>query len=132
MIKITDKSSCCGCTACANICPNESIKMLPDEEGFLYPSIEISSCVECGMCNKVCPIQQGQKHKSGNLESYVLRTKSNDILMNSTSGGFVTPLAEYVLKHSGVVCAATYDENFTVKHIVINSGGYSPEQHSGI
>lgn len=37
MINIADKSACCSCTACANICPKEAIKMIPDEEGFLYP-----------------------------------------------------------------------------------------------
>ena len=30
MIHITKKSSCCGCTACFNICPKNAISMQPD------------------------------------------------------------------------------------------------------
>lgn len=32
-----DRSECCGCTACAAICPRDAITMEPDEEGFAYP-----------------------------------------------------------------------------------------------
>lgn len=123
MINITDKSACCGCTACANICPKGAIEMTPDEEGFLYPSVDKNSCVECGLCDRVCPIRQKSESKPKKVESYVLRTKADDVLMNSTSGGFVTPLAEYVLEQNGVVCAAAYDKDFTVKHIFVNSNG---------
>lgn len=121
MINITDKSECCGCTACANACPNKAIKMTPDEEGFLYPFINKNYCIECGLCVKVCPIQQKYEIMPRNVDSYVLRTKEDDVLMKSTSGGFVTPLAEYILEHDGVVCAAAYDKDFTVKHIMIES-----------
>lgn len=133
MINITDKSACCGCTACASICPKEAIEMTPDEEGFLYPSVDKCSCIECGLCDKVCPIQQKCESKLEKEESYVIRTKENDVLMNSTSGGFVTPLAEYVLDHNGIVCAAAYDENFAVKHILVNStvGGGSLDSIRG-
>ena len=37
MIKITDKSLCCGCTACMNACPAQCIVMRRDREGFDYP-----------------------------------------------------------------------------------------------
>ena len=121
MINITDKAACCGCTACANICPKKAIEMIPDEEGFLYPSVDKNSCVECGLCDSVCPIKQKCESKPKEVKSYVLRTKATDVLMNSTSGGFVTPLAEYVLEHNGMVCAAAYDKDFTVKHIMLES-----------
>lgn len=121
MINITDKAACCGCTACANICPKGAIEMEPDEEGFLYPSVDKNFCMECGLCDKVCPVQQKCESKLKSVESYVLRTKADDVLMNSTSGGFVTPLAEYILEHNGIVCAAAYDKDFTVKHIIIES-----------
>lgn len=97
--------------------------MAPDEEGFLYPHVDKNSCVECGLCDKVCPIQQKCVDRPKKVESYVLRTKADDVLMNSTSGGFVTPLAEYVLEHNGIVCAAAYDKDFTVKHIFVNPNG---------
>ena len=52
MIHITKKSSCCGCTACFNICPKNAISMQPDEEGFLYPVVDQEKCVDCGLCEK--------------------------------------------------------------------------------
>ena len=56
MITITDKTNCCGCQACANICPKQCISMRADEEGFLYPHVDKTACVSCGLCEKVCPI----------------------------------------------------------------------------
>ena len=34
------KEECCGCTACAAICPKGAILMERDYEGFEYPRIE--------------------------------------------------------------------------------------------
>lgn len=31
MIKVDDKTVCCGCATCANLCPNESISMEKDK-----------------------------------------------------------------------------------------------------
>lgn len=127
MIQIIDKAKCCGCTSCVNVCPQSAISMSPDEEGFCYPVINMDICIDCGICNKVCPIENRLVNKNAVLESYVLRTKNNNVLMNSTSGGFITPLATYVLDHYGVVCAASYDNDFKVKHTIIdnlNGGGY--------
>ena len=45
MISITDKTQCCGCTACQQICPVKCIAMEPDEEGFLYPKINETACI---------------------------------------------------------------------------------------
>lgn len=133
MIKIKDKTKCCGCTACANACPKLAIKMLPDEEGFCYPAIDMDLCIDCGVCNKVCPVESKLLSDTGAIASYVLRTKDKDVLKNSTSGGFITPLAIYLLNHGGVICAASYDKSFKVKHALIEtSGGGTPFPVSGV
>ena len=54
MIHITDKSQCCGCTACASICSHDAIAMQPDAMGFLYPVVKGHKCIDCGLCEKVC------------------------------------------------------------------------------
>lgn len=64
MIVIRDKDKCCGCGACAQICPKHCILMKPDDEGFLYPDVDKSSCVDCGKCEKVCPSCDGEKETS--------------------------------------------------------------------
>ena len=56
MLQITDKSKCCGCNACVQRCPKQCIVMHEDEEGFLYPQVDVTLCVDCGLCEKVCPM----------------------------------------------------------------------------
>ena len=50
MLQITDKSKCCGCNACVQRCPKQCIVMHEDEEGFLYPQVDVTLCIDCGLC----------------------------------------------------------------------------------
>ncbi|MCD7884750.1 MAG: hypothetical protein LUI87_13760 [Lachnospiraceae bacterium] len=59
---------------------------------------------------------------SKKLKTYVVRTTDSNILRKSTSGGFITPLAEYIINNGGVVCAATYNNDFGVEHQIISGG----------
>lgn len=56
-VLFVDKSECCGCSACSDICPMSAIKMLEDNEGFLYPYIENDKCICCNTCVAVCPLK---------------------------------------------------------------------------
>ena len=116
MIEINDKYQCCGCTACVNICPKNCITMAPDEEGFLYPEVNKDLCINCGLCEKVCPVIKPADIQRGERTSYAIRSKNSDVLRNSTSGGFFTPLANYVLNNGGVICAVTYSDEWMVAH----------------
>ena len=60
-ILFEQKEDCCGCTACAAVCPRDAIRMTADTEGFLYPVINEKLCVACYQCVKVCPIKQAKK-----------------------------------------------------------------------
>jgi coenzyme F420-reducing hydrogenase beta subunit len=126
MIDIINKTDCCGCTACASICPKDAIVMEPDFEGFLYPKVLADKCVDCGLCEKACPVMHKPEKKDQFLSSVVLRIKREDVLQGSTSGGFTTPLVEWVLEQGGAVCAATYDKDFRVVHAIIDT--MDPEQ----
>ena len=55
-----EKTECCACTACMFICPQKAIAMYEDEEGFLYPNIDISKCIQCGMCLTVCAFKRAK------------------------------------------------------------------------
>ena len=52
-----DAASCYGCRACMQICTKGAISLQPDEEGFLYPSLDESKCIGCGACEERCPYQ---------------------------------------------------------------------------
>ena len=58
------KENCCGCTACAEVCPVHAINMKVDEEGFSYPYVEKDKCIHCGKCDRVCgfvPVEKNQE-----------------------------------------------------------------------
>ena len=57
---------CCGCEACAQICPKNNIEMRQDLEGFYYPSItNEDNCVNCGRCIAVCPMKNPSRKTQG-------------------------------------------------------------------
>ena len=113
MIQITDKSKCCGCTACDNVCPQNAISMLPDEEGFLYPHVCLSDCVDCGLCEKACPVLHAERRQE-KTEGYIIRNRDAKILEESTSGGAFTAFAAYLMGQGYVVYGAGYDDNMQV------------------
>ncbi len=118
MIEIKNKSNCCGCTACKNICPKNAIVMLEDEKGFKYPQIDKQKCINCGLCEMVCPILK----KSVPIEkmiAYAAINKDETIRMNSSSGGIFTLLAENIIQKGGAVFGVELDENFHAKHTYI-------------
>ena len=115
MIEITDKSQCCGCTACASVCPKMCIAMKEDEEGFLYPEADASLCIGCGLCEKVCPVlHQGDARKP--LAVYAAKNRDENVRMASSSGGIFSLLAERVIDDGGVVFGARFDDNWEVIH----------------
>lgn len=118
MIQITDKSQCCGCTACASICTHDAITMQPDAMGFLYPVVDTDKCVDCGLCEKVCAFND-HYDTSQNLpqpDAYAARHKNMDEVETSRSGAAFIAISDYVLENGGVVYGAGYTDHFRVVH----------------
>ena len=115
MISITRKQDCCGCNACAQICPKQCITMQEDDEGFLYPRVDTENCIDCHLCEKICPVSNhGTERKP--LKVYAAINKDEEVRKQSSSGGIFTALAEQVIKQGGVVFGARFDERWQVKH----------------
>lgn len=118
MIHISDPSACCGCTACASICPRDAITMEPDALGFVYPKVNEDKCIECGLCEKVCafndhydtslnftrPLAYGGRHKD-----------MNQVETSQSGAAFIAP-SDYILEQGGVVYGVGYKDHFRVCH----------------
>ena len=117
MISITDKTQCCGCTACAAVCPKNCITMRPDGEGFLYPAVNADACVGCGACDAVCPVKN-RPQAVDHPQAAAVRANDRALRLFSSSGGVFSLLATDVLNAGGAVCGAVYDENFQVRHVL--------------
>lgn len=118
MIQLKDKADCCGCTACASICPKDAITMEPDTLGFKYPKVDLSKCINCGLCEKVCAFNDNYD-KSSNLkepEIYAARHKDVHEIETSRSGAAFIAISDYILENGGVVYGVGYKDHFRVAH----------------
>lgn len=123
MISIKDKSSCCGCQACGDICPKKAISFKTDEEGFWYPEVDKSICVNCGLCDKACPILNiDSAYCYGQHEPVVYGGyhKNLAIRFDSTSGGAFSALANAMYKQGGYVAGAIQNEDLSVTNFISN------------
>lgn len=115
MIVIENKSDCCGCSACISICPLSCISMTVDEEGFLYPRVNLNICIDCKLCEKVCLVLNPLEERK-EIAVYAVKNKDKEIIKQSSSGGVFTLLANRVIERGGVVFGAKFNENWQVIH----------------
>ena len=118
MIKVENKAECCGCTACASICPTNAISMQPDVLGFLYPVAAPDKCINCGLCDKVCAFNDDYSKRS-NLEqplAFAVRHKDIGEVERSRSGAVFVAVSDYILENGGTVYGAAFAERFSVVH----------------
>lgn len=116
-MKLCSYEHCCGCGACASICPFGAIKMVQDERGFMRPQFDKSKCKNCGLCDKVTSLLENDKfNKSSIRRAYALRLKSDNERMRSQSGGLFFGIAKKILKNKGVVYGCLFDERNIAIH----------------
>ena len=104
IVLFENKSDCCACGACLNVCSKSAISMKPDAEGFLYPEIDPNKCVECGVCKRVC------KYKTSDLNAvestYAVTNRDEKQIMKAASGGLFSAAASAILSDCGCVFGA--------------------------
>ena len=114
-MRLPNHEACTGCGSCAAVCPKGCIQMTADDEGFFYPQIDQDQCVDCKKCESACAVlhppkvgDTAQIHAAQNMDSVIRQ--------ESSSGGVFTALAELFIRKGGAVCAAVYNEDFSVEH----------------
>lgn len=110
-----NKENCCGCTACASICPKNAITMIYDECGFSYPKIDQEICIDCGVCQKTCAFC-GENQYARFESCYVVKHLSQDVVNESRSGGAFTAISDSILERNGVIYGALLDSKLFVRH----------------
>ncbi len=114
------KENCCGCSACANICPKNAVTMKSDEYGFSFPHVNEKICIDCGLCTKVCAFQNTEE-KNTPLRVYAAARKDKSKILKSASGGMFALFAERIIAEGGVVygCSMEYRNNeLSPEHIM--------------
>ena len=108
------RNSCCGCKACASICPVGAINIEDDPEGFAYPIIDSDKCIGCRKCERVCCFNKEEINKP--LYVYAAYHNKADLRNRSSSGGIFYPLACVLISQGGAVAGASYGQDFRVVH----------------
>lgn len=112
--------NCCGCGACAEICPQKCITLSHNQEGFLKAQIDATICVNCGFCLKTCPIENITSHND-TVCAYFGYNNDKNIKNNSTSGGVFYEIAKSFILNNGIVYGATYNTDFSIHHIRVDN-----------
>lgn len=109
-VSCVNKKNCVACGACENICPVHAIVMKYDDHGFMYPYIG-EECISCGKCKGVCQVIRPVKLYS-TPDTYAVWNKDENVRRSSSSGGFFSIIAQYVIDQGGVVFGAIYAEDY--------------------
>lgn len=92
-----NKSECCGCGACVNICPRKAIEFCEDKYGYVYPKINKEKCIGCNLCEKVC-LYKNENNLNKNKICFVAVAQDDNITLNLASGGLFYIIAKECLK----------------------------------
>ena len=97
MENICDYDLCTGCFTCQNVCPKNSITLLPDKKGELHPVVNMLTCVNCGLCKTTCPVNI-EIQTNVAVDCYAAWVGNNDDRQLSSSGGIAALMYKYFIE----------------------------------
>lgn len=116
MIKGIEKQKCTGCGVCVSVCPKKCIKMVSDEEGFLYPVIDENLCIHCNLCKRKCHALDIHEDNKYIPKSFAAYSKNESVRSISSSGGIFYSLARNIIALNGVVYGVVVNPKNEVVH----------------
>lgn len=116
MVSCSEKHQCTGCGVCEVVCPQKSISLKRDAEGFSYPEIDGNTCADCGKCDRLCHAQNVSREDTETPEVLIAYNKKKEERETSSSGGVFVEFAKRVISKDGSVYGAGFDKNFNVCH----------------
>ncbi len=114
-MKICETNHCTGCSACYNVCPKKSIKMLENEEGAVVPSIDKQKCINCNLCIKTCP-ENNKIDFHNPLKVYAAWSLNENVRKNSSSGGIAYEIYRYVIENGGIAFGTKFNDQMELEH----------------
>ena len=118
MIEILNERDCCGCGACAVICPKNAISMMPSGIlGAVLPSVNTDKCINCGLCDNTCPIKNKSvfEEHNGKQEVYAAYSMNTELRFASSSGGMFLTFAKHCIDNEYLVYGAKFDNDMLLK-----------------
>ena len=102
---VIEKKICCGCGACAVICPTSCIEIVFGSR-FNFPAIDKHKCIECGQCLRVCPStflfkdtipRSVDVPAKTSFDCYLIHSKDDTVRLDASSGGFITGMILHLM-----------------------------------
>ena len=112
---------CCGCAACANVCPSHAISMVVSHEGFYRPSINEQTCIGCHRCLHTCPLleEEARRRAQAPHKQHLFRygwITDPELRRESSGGGLFSALALAVLAKGGCVFGVVMGDDLRPYH----------------
>lgn len=113
--------SCCGCTACYNVCPKNAIKFIQNRYGFIVPEVDERLCVKCNLCEKVCSACENAMELNDVYNVFAAKSACKKYHWTSQSGGVAYELSRRFLNADNtIVYGAAFNDSFEVQHMAID------------
>ena len=116
----SNRNLCCGCNACAEICPKKAIQMVADQCGHYYPVVDSNKCIDCSLCSKAC-CESNLIIKRFPIDIVAASNKNITTSARSSSGGIFAALADSTLSEAGIVYGTAYNKQFEAIVVGIES-----------
>ena len=109
-MNISEFQKCTNCGACSNLCPHGAITIAEDGQ-FYKPVVDESKCTHCGLCSNRCPVN-GSSVSFAPIYACAGWHNTEQVVLDSSSGGVFHGLADYVSAQGGIVFGAAYTEDY--------------------